>query len=67
MARLVNAETGSVVNVDDDTAARMGPEWGPEKSAKRAKPSAESNAFGVAGKAAPVESEAEPKPAAKTK
>lgn len=60
--RLVNSETDSVVVVDEETAARMGPEWGPEKSTKRAKPSAERNTFGVAKNAVPVESQVEPKP-----
>ena len=29
MPRLVNSETGVTVNVDDDTAARLGSEWKP--------------------------------------
>lgn len=35
MARLVNKETGSVVSVDDETAARLGPGWEAEKSAPK--------------------------------
>ena len=62
MGKFINAESGSVVNVDDDTAAQLGPEWKPSGS-KTSKPSAQENTFGVAANAVPVESEAEPAPA----
>jgi len=64
VARFVNAESGSVVNVDDDTAAQLGPEWKKGKAAG-AKPSAQENTFGIASNASPVEAEAEPAPAKK--
>ena len=66
MARYVNSETGSVVNIDDDTAAQLGPEWKKGKDAGP-KPSAQENSFGVAANAVPVESEAEPQPAPASK
>lgn len=33
MVRLRSSRTGSVVNVDDVTAARLGQEWGPVEAA----------------------------------
>lgn len=33
MPRLVNAVTGVTVSVDDDTAANLGADWSPAKSA----------------------------------
>lgn len=34
MPRLINSVTGCVVNVDDATAAQLGPEWGDGKTAE---------------------------------
>ena len=42
MPRLINSETGVVVNVDDDTAARLNAEWKQEARKAPAKKAAAS-------------------------
>ena len=43
MPRLKNVSTGAVVNVSDDTAARLGSEWEPVKAQpKKAAPKTDS-------------------------
>lgn len=42
MPRLRNRSSGVVVNVSDDTAARLGPEWAPEP--RGTKPQAQGHA-----------------------
>lgn len=48
MPRLRNRSSGVVVNVSDDTAARLGPEWAPEPRGTKPEPRTEPQVEGHA-------------------